>query len=359
LENSDTVSFFYLCLKFSRMKPVSSIVFYYFSGTGNSRKVVSWLEEVAHRHQVAVVVHDIARQPLPPPAPDDLVVICSPVHGFNYPPLVLGFLRRFPRGKNPVMLMNTRAGMLIGRWVTPGLSGVAFLWAALMLWLKGYTIRGMHPVDMPSNWISVHPGLNQRTVKFLHEVNKTRVTRLAEKIVAGRTDFKALRELVQDLLVAPIALAYYFIGRFVIAKTYYASSDCDLCGLCMKNCPAGAIRLVDGRPFWTFRCESCMRCMSYCPKKAVETAHGLVGVVVLAYSALTTLLFDTLVASWWPGIPEVVTFVAEWSLFALLMATGYRLLHFALRWKPVERLILVSSLTWYRFWGRRYRALRN
>lgn len=126
------------------MKPVSSIVFYYFSGTGNSRKVVSWFEEVAHRHQVAVVVHDIARQPLPPPAPDDLVVICSPVHGFNYPPLVLGFLRRFPRGKNPVMLMNTRAGMLIGRWVTPGLSGVAFLWAALMLWLKGYTIRGKH-----------------------------------------------------------------------------------------------------------------------------------------------------------------------------------------------------------------------
>lgn len=341
------------------MAPVKSIDFYFFSGTGNSKNVVRWFNQVALDKKVVTAIHDLGRQPVDPPDAQSLVVICSPVHGFNYPPLVLGFLRRFPRGKNQVLLMNTRAGMRIGGWVTPGLSGIAFLWAALVLWIKGYTIRGMRPVDMPSNWISIHPGLNNQTVEYLHRVNKQRVTRLAEKIIDGNSDFKALREVVQDVLVAPVSLAYYFIGRFIIAKTYFASSACNGCGKCIEKCPARAVQLVDGRPYWTFHCESCMQCMSYCPKNAIETAHGLVGMVVLVYSMLTTLLFDRLLLTAWPEVPGLAIFVAEWSLFVLLMGSGYRVFHFALRWKPFEKLMLATSLTWYKFWGRRYRALKS
>ena len=72
---------------------------------------------------------------------------------------MLNFLIHFPKGRNKVLLINTRAGMLIGKWITPGLTGIAFYFSALVLKLKGYSIKAMFPVDLPSNWISVHPGL--------------------------------------------------------------------------------------------------------------------------------------------------------------------------------------------------------
>lgn len=343
------------------MTPITSVTIYYFSGTGNSQNVGRWFCETAGRQNIRCTIRNIAEEGrhITPPQADDLVVIISPVHGFNYPPLVLGFLRRFPRGNNPVLLMNTRAGMLIGHWVTPGLTGIAFYFAAGVLMLKGYTIRGMVPVDMPSNWISVHPGLNKPTVEFLHKKNKQRVTAHAGRVLSGQSDFRALREIIQDILISPVSAGYYIAGRFILAKTYFASSACDNCGLCISNCPAKAIKQVDNRPYWTFKCESCMRCMSYCPRKAIETAHGFVAAIVLLYSGIMLGLMYKFINYFTPIENELVKFVAEWGLFLLMMGTGYRVIHYALRFKPFERFLVITSLTWYKFWGRRYKALRT
>ena len=89
----------------------------------------------------------------------------------------------------------------------------------------------------------------------------------------GRNAAYWMVEAPQDVLLAPIALGYYFVGRFFFAKSFVASAACDGCGACIDQCPVHALRLVRGRPFWSYRCESCMRCMNRCPKRAVETAH--------------------------------------------------------------------------------------
>jgi hypothetical protein len=114
--------------------------------------------------------------------PETLVMLISPIHGFNFPKITLSFINRLPRGQNNVVLMNTRAGMKIGRWVTPGLTGVAFLLSSLILKRKGYRIVGQIPFDMPSNWISIHPALNANTVKYLHQKNYARVRKHSDKV---------------------------------------------------------------------------------------------------------------------------------------------------------------------------------
>jgi ferredoxin len=289
-----------------------------------------------------------------------LVAFVSPIHGFNYPPVMLNFLVHFPKGPNKVLLMNTRAGMLIGKWITPGLTGVAFYFAALILKLKGYSIKAMFPVDLPSNWISVHPGLNERTVKYLHERNQEKVYRFARKVLAGGSDFRGFREIIQDTLIAPISLGYYFMGRFFFSKTYYASADCDNCDLCIRSCPVKAIKKVDNRPFWTFNCESCMHCMSSCPKRAIETAHGSVLVIaVLSSLVFTGLFYDYFELLFFDIEHTFLGFVLESALFLGILAVWYRLLHFAMRFRIVERMVVYTSLTKYKFWGRRYKALKN
>lgn len=337
-------------------------VIYYFTGTGNSKNVAKWLAKSSEEKNIKVELVDISkteRRSVKPPAADVLVVFISPIHGFNYPPIMLNFIMHFPRGKNKVVLMNTRAGMLIKKWITPGLTGIAFYFSALMLIIKGYSIKAMYPVNLPSNWIFIHPGLNERTVKYLHEKNKERVSEFAEKIFAGKSDFRSVREIIQDVLISPIAILYYCIGRFFLSKTYFASSDCDNCGVCIKNCPVKAIIEVDKRPFWTYRCESCMRCLGNCPKKAIETAHGFAFGIWAIYSfLLLTLFYKYFAVLFFPIKNQAVRFIIETIIFLSAAMIGYRLMHYLLRFKFFEKLVVYTSLTKYKFWGRRYKALK-
>ena len=109
---------------------------YYFTGTGNSLKVALWLTQTAKEMSMEAELINIATIDLLQQhqlAPDTLVAFVSPVHGFNYPPVMLHFIRHFQKGKNDILLINTRAGMLIGKWITPGLSGITFYFSGLRL----------------------------------------------------------------------------------------------------------------------------------------------------------------------------------------------------------------------------------
>lgn len=336
------------------------VTIYYFSGTGNSRNVAAWFAASAKNKNIETTVINIARvdrKKIEPPPENSLVVFISPIHGFNYPPVMLHFIARFPRGRNNVVLMNTRAGMLIGKFITPGLTGAAFWFSSLLLKLKGYSISGLLPVDLPSNWISLHPGLNERTVRYLHEKNQQKIEKFAVGIFEGKRNFKALREIVQDLLISPVSFLYYFFGRFFIAKTFYASADCNNCNFCIQQCSVKGVVEIDRRPFWTFRCESCMQCMNLCPKKAIETGHGFVLGIYLIYLATLPFFYQTFEKWLFKLNSEILQFLIETAILLLMAAVFYRIIHFSMRFKFFERLMVYTSLTRLRFW-RRYRALK-
>ena len=345
------------------MKTWERLIIYYFSGTGNSRNVSLWLADVAREFHIEPEIINIAeidRIIIKPPDAEALIAFVSPIHGFNYPPVMLHFIMRFPKGRNQVILMNTRAGMLIHKWITPGVTGIAFYLAALILKIKGFSIKAMYPVDLPSNWISIHPGLNERTVKYLHEKNRERVSLFASNFFLGKKNYRVLFEIIQDIICAPISIGYYFIGRFGLSKTYYASADCNNCDLCIKGCPVKAIKKVDNRPYWTFKCESCMKCMGNCPKKAIETAHGFIVVVCLIYSFIVSTLFYKYFNLYFFGIKsEFFQSIIGSLLFVGLLALSYRIIHFLMRWRWVERAMVFTSLTKLKFWGRRYKALNE
>lgn len=342
-------------------RKTEKISIYYFTGTGNSRNVAVWISEIAAENGVDCRLINIAaidRINIAKPDPEALIIFISPVHGFNYPPVMLHFIARFPKGRNRVVLMNTRAGMLIGKFVTPGATGIAFYLSSLFLKLKGYGIRAFFPVNLPSNWISVHPGLNSGTVNYIHKNERKRVRKFTHRILGGSSDFRALLEFY-DILLLPIAILYYLVGRFMIAKTYYASSACNNCGLCIKDCPVKAIIRVDNRPFWTFRCESCMRCMGSCPKKAIEVGHGfIIGFVMIFSMVFLGLFYKYFGLCFFKIENETVKSILEPVVFLTLLGLWYRVVHFLNRYRLFERVAVFTSLTKYKFWGRRYKALK-
>ncbi|MCX6269125.1 MAG: EFR1 family ferrodoxin [Bacteroidetes bacterium] len=343
------------------------LLVYFFSGTGNARNVAHWFTGVAQEMSITNETIDIAKvdrkniQPLPP---GSMVGFVSPTHGFNYPPAMMYFIFRFPRSRgNSAFLMNTRAGMKLSKWFLPGLSGLALWLSALVLLFKGYRIVGLRSVDLPSNWISFHPGLKENVVKSIYEHCKGVTVKFATKILSGKKVYTAFRDIIQDLLISPVSIGYFFVGRFILAKSFYATNACDKCDLCINNCPVKAILTVDNRPFWSYRCESCMRCMNDCPKRAIETAHGyIIGIMCLLNMGIMIWFWQWV--SGFINIPEhngwaqTGVTLSGWVLTFAVMVVSYRIFHYLLRIPVIRQLFYYTSFTKYKFW-RRYKPSRK
>ena len=339
-----------------------SVHIYYFSGTGNSKRVSEWVRKIGEEKGLVIECTDISktrRRNIPKPEDDVIIGFCSPTHGFNLPPLVMHFLLFFPRGKNKVFIVNTRAGMKLSKLFVPGLSGMAQYLYGIILFLKGYKVVGMRPVDLPSNWISLHPGLKPKVVDSLHEHWEQKVERFANRIFSGKRDYRALYDLIQDILISPIAILYYFIGRFVLAKSFYADSSCNNCDLCINECPVKAIKKVGNRPFWTFRCESCMHCMNNCPKRSIQTAHGyFIGAMFLSHSLLL-IWFWKYISQFLPLrsdniIWDFIDIAVSGSITILTFLVTYRIFHYLLKVPVFKEIIRYTSFTHLQFW-RRYK----
>lgn len=329
---------------------ITNVLIYYFSGTGNAKRIALWLVEFARKNKITCSLVNISKSPIPTPTDNAHIFIISPTHGFNYPKITLDFIRRFPKNSHKVALINTRAGMKVGKLITPGLSGITLYLASFLLKLKGYQIVGKISFDMPSNWISIHPALSTQSILYLHHKNYEKLQKHASKLFAGLSDFATNQDILQDILIAPIAILYYVFGRFAFAKSFYANYTCDNCNICIKNCPVKAIKIVDNRPFWTFKCESCMKCMNTCPKQSIETAHGMFLVLSLIGSITSTAIFSYFLQKY--HVNNWTSDVIFNLVFFILLIFFYYFQHYLLRFKYINRFISFTSFTHYKFWGR-------
>lgn len=343
---------------------IKHLYLYYFSGTGNSLATANWIADEARNEVAKVYLINIGnKQPFIAPEKNSLIGFCYPTHGFNAPPIVLKFIcsiRSYKKKNVGFFLVNTRAGMKMGKTFLPGLSGIALYLPALMLRMKGFQFRGFRPIDLPSNWIFLHPGIKESVVDsmFTHYELKTRA--FTKKMLNGNIVWRGIRDVVWDLLISPVSIGYYFIGRYALAKTLFANQQCNRCNACVRNCPVEAIKIVDSRPYWTYRCESCMKCINECPHKAIHTTHGFT--LLLWWTLLSIIPFFLLKI---PGfkqsfiLDDTVYFVIYSAIALLLMFLNYRIMHFLLKFRFFNWLLTVSSMTHYRFWRRYTSGLKR
>jgi len=100
--------------------------------------------------------------------------------------------------------------------------------------------------------------------------------------------------------------------------------------------------------------------MSYCPKKAIETSHGSIAAYWILFSMLIIVLFYKYFnILFFPIENWFVRWFIETSFFLIFLGIWYRLTHYMLRFRWFERLALYSSLTKYKWWGRRYKAMKE
>lgn len=342
------------------MNSWSSLYIYYISGTGNAKISSEWIADEAGKRGLKTVVQQIDRLEnimMPDPAERPLIGFAFPTHGFNAAPIMLRFILSFPKGMSKnIFLLNTRAGMKLYKIFTPGLSGLALILPAFILLLKGYKCVAFRPVDLPSNWIPLHPGIRQKVIDSIFIRCERIVRAFANKMLSGEKVYRGLYSLPVDLLITPLAFGYYVAGRFFLSKTFIANYNCTNCGICIKECPTSSIKLVNNRPYWKLSCESCMRCLNHCPEKAIEAAHGMAVGFWLLITVINAQIILILIRLF--NIqPEAVWLKIFTQLLILICtvfvpAAIYLVIHYAMGFKPVRYLLRFTSLTSLPFWRR-------
>ena len=348
------------------MQNRDSLYIYYISGTGNSRLCSHWIADEAVKNGLRTVVQQIDRlENINMPTADEkpLIGFVFPTHGFNAAPIMLKFIAGFPAHLcREIFLLNTRGCLKLYKIFVPGLSGLALLLPAFMLWLKGYKCTGYRSIDMPSNWVPLHPGLRKKVIESIIAKADPNIRVYATKILSGKNVWRGLYSLPADLLISPVAVAYYIGGRFFLAKTFIANNKCNNCGICISECPTSSIRLVNNRPYWKLTCESCMRCLNHCPQRAIEAAHGMAAAFMIIMSAVNTWLIVFLInnlsiqpeAWWWKIVSQFISIAVMVAVAAFL----YLIMHYAMGFKPLNYLVRFTSFTTLPFW-RRYKYLKK
>ncbi|MCP4133623.1 MAG: (4Fe-4S)-binding protein [bacterium] len=338
-----------------------SMEIYYWSGTGNTLKIARRAGDVAEKSGYAVSITPVSHAD-PKKAPqnekESFLVLAMPAHGFTAPWSMIKFAMKLRRGKGTRALsIATRGGAYPGFYLR-GLSASASFLIAMILFVKGYRVKGIISIDMPSNWTAIVPGMNEEHNKRFLSRGKDKIETFMTKIISGKRHLVSpdnIFEFISGLALAPLSFVYLIWARFFFAKLFFANNRCNSCGVCAKNCPHNAI-LMKGKPsfpYWTFKCESCGRCMSYCPKEAVEAGHSVLVMFLFATSIPASLFYldHLLVLAPWAAFikNDFLLFLLDLPFRILIIFICYFILYYAIKIPFINTIFTYTTGThWYR-----------
>lgn len=289
------------------------------SGTGNTRYVAERVADAARARGAAVRVHTDPRAVEAHPDARRLLGLLAPTHGFtaSWPLIKAALTCPGVRGTDVFVLVTRGANRFRGKTVS-GFEGTAAYLPAALLALRGARLRGVGAVDMPLNWMVIVPAFEPAIVAEMVARGEAQTDAFSACLLDGERVLQGKPQLMLGLLILPLSLGYMLVARLLLAKMFFADERCTSCGLCVKNCPQGAIRLMGKarRPYWTYQCQNCMRCIGNCPTDAIQGGQGW----LLFYGFLISLPVAATLATALSGMLGVS---AGWLATLLNLLIGY------------------------------------
>ncbi len=241
----------------------------YFSGTGNSYRVIDTCKIVLEKHAYTVDFASI-QNAIPIAEDSDIIGFCSPVYAYSLPRIFEKYLKSLP-----VFSKKTKAFVLI----TAGLedeSGYTTIEAKKILESKNIEVVYTDVVQMPSNWtVAMNPPSKEEAQEIVAK-GLAKAEYIATAICKGETYIHsfAFPERVSKFIFYKDYYLFKYMGVQNMWRNFRTDISCTGCASCAKTCPTQSITMNDkGRPTWSNTCEQCMRCVNYCPHKAIYQSN--------------------------------------------------------------------------------------
>lgn len=238
---------------------IKSVRIVYYSGTGNTHKVAGCFETCLKDKGITVHTYSVAETGASQTMEEDLLLLVYAVHALNAPEAVEKWIAGLPHSDGKRAAVISASG---GGEVCPNTA--CRRGCIRRLRNKGFAVVYEEMLVMPSNWIvATHEGLAVRLLEIL----PSKVDKIVTDILSGVNKRKS--PLIIDSFLS-VLCKLERTGARQFGKRIRCSENCNGCGICSKNCPAGNIEMKEDRPAFGSLCHLCLSCMYGCPKKALR-----------------------------------------------------------------------------------------
>lgn len=237
----------------------------FFSGTGNSEYCARYIAKLVG-DDVIDSAQFIRNKQIAQLCSEKAWVFVTPTYAWQLPKVFKSFIRQssLTGSKNAYFVMTCGGSV-----------GGAASGALALCKEKGLRFKGLMPIVMPENLITMFKAPEPDEAEKIIEKAVPVIEKAAELIKAGKP-FEKLKYNFLGFIESELSNPLFYKAA-TSAKKFYVTDDCIGCGLCEKNCVMGNITMENGKPKWADNCTQCMACIARCPKKAVEYGKSSVG----------------------------------------------------------------------------------
>ena len=229
---------------------------FYFSGTGNSAWAARQLARLTGDK-----AYDITNlNQLPDLDNAEQIGFVFPVYAWGAPEIMAEFAKKLPKTQS----------FTFGVCTCGGDAGLA-----MKQFSKVYPLSSSYSIVMPNNYIIGSDTDNEGEIRQKITAARAELERMAQEIQQQKPVYR-----VHEGRLAGVKSHFANLGfnKFArSAKPFFAEDSCNGCGLCMRNCPARAITLQNGKPVWATQCFQCLRCINECPQQAIQYGKSTAG----------------------------------------------------------------------------------
>ncbi len=228
----------------------------YFSSTGNCEYIAKKIAVATNDFAISIqeIKTDINLKNM------EQLGIITPTYYWGLPSYVEEFLSK-------IKINNTLNSYIFYIATYGTTTGQADYFIKQLLKKQGIILTASFSIKTVDNWTVSFDLNNQEYIKDTLIKEEEQINQVIDLIKHKQRIY--ITKDKKSLFMCKNARFYYNKARKT--KHLHVTNNCIGCGLCEKNCPINAIKIVDGKPTWVLKqCIMCFGCLHRCPKFAIQ-----------------------------------------------------------------------------------------
>ncbi|MFX1496913.1 MAG: EFR1 family ferrodoxin [Promethearchaeota archaeon] len=232
---------------------------FFFTGTGNSLNIAKVLAENLGDCELIPIAKTGQTEKIE--SVTENVGFIFPLYYFGLPQIVYNFLEKLSPYKSEYFFSVITSAEDKNEFPFQQINNA--------LKIKGKKLNSGFFINMPNNYIMGYNVSSEAHKRKLFDKVPNQVQSISEMIKQKKDNLN--KEILEKIIERNARINKNFRNEVnEMDESYYATENCNGCGICEKVCPVNNIKIINGTPKWHHKCQLCLACMHFCPEQAIQ-----------------------------------------------------------------------------------------